>query len=78
MVTAIFSYCCVFYALEGKAELVDSDDIGFTVSNSVVIQNGLERVFGDFKKIENWWSPNHTFSGIAKNLKLYARPGGCF
>ena len=78
MVTAIFSCCCVFIALEGKAELVDSDDIGFTVSNSVVIQNGLERVYGDFKKIENWWSPNHTFSGIAKNLKLDVRPGGCF
>jgi len=28
--------------------------------------------------IAHWWSPDHTYSGDSKNLRIEARAGGCF
>ena len=29
-------------------------------------------------RVGEWWDPQHTFSGDAKNLSIDPRPGGCF
>jgi len=61
-----------------SAEVVDSSAGGFTVRIVQQIAAAPAEVFRRFVEVGGWWSPQHTFSGDARNLSLEAKPGGCF
>lgn len=51
---------------------------GFVVRHEVHVGASPARVYEALLDIGQWWNPQHTFSGDAKNLSVDARPGGCF
>src|SRR5580704_16587142 len=65
--------------LAGRAEVVDSSTIGFTVRTTVAIEAPPGDVYRKFiREIGEWWNPSHTFSGDSHNLSFEETAGGCF
>lgn len=61
------------------AEVADASANGFTVKTSVTIQASPEEVYRRLvHNVGDWWSPQHTFSGDARNLTIDEKPMGCF
>ena len=60
------------------AEVVDSSASGFTVRTTLIIKASPQDIYRRFMhNIGEWWNPQHTFSGDARNLTIDERPGGC-
>ena len=51
---------------------------GFLVRHDVAVAAPPQKVYDALMQVGAWWSPQHTYSGDAKNLAIDARPGGCF
>lgn len=52
---------------------------GFSINHEVVIGAPASDVYRSLvEQVGEWWNPQHTYSGDAKNLSIDARPGGCF
>ena len=61
------------------AEVVDSSAHGFTSRSTAKIPASPHEVYARLIHTVNlWWSPDHTYSGNATNLRIDARQGGCF
>jgi uncharacterized protein YndB with AHSA1/START domain len=61
------------------AEVADSSTNGFTVKTSVTIQASQAEVYRRLvHNVGDWWNPQHTFSGDARNLTIEEKPAGCF
>ena len=61
------------------AEVADASANGFTVKTSVTIQASPAEVYRRLvQNVGDWWSPQHTFSGEARNLTIDEKPMGCF
>src|SRR5437868_11098025 len=61
------------------AEVADSSENGFTVKTSMTMQASPEEVYRRLvHNVGEWWSPQHTFSGDARNLMMEEKPMGCF
>jgi uncharacterized protein YndB with AHSA1/START domain len=61
------------------AEVADSSTDGFTVKTSVTIQASQDEVYRRLvHNVGDWWNPQHTFSGDARNLTIDEKPMGCF
>ena len=62
-----------------SAEVADSSLGGFTVKTSITIQASPDEVYRRLvHNVGDWWSPQHTFSGDARNLTIDEKPMGCF
>ncbi len=51
---------------------------GFLVRHAVTIAAPLDATWSGLGRVGRWWSPAHTWSGDAGNLKLDLRAGGCY
>lgn len=52
---------------------------GFVVRHEVTIDAHPTKVYEVLTgQIGSWWSPDHTYSGDAANLRIEPRAGGCF
>ena len=60
------------------AEVVSASANGFEIRQTVNLVVPPERAFGAFPDVQDWWDPEHTYSGDAKKLSLDFTPGGCF
>jgi len=61
------------------AEVADSSMNGFTVKTSVTIQASQAEVYRRLvHNVGDWWNPQHSFSGDARNLTIEEKPAGCF
>jgi uncharacterized protein YndB with AHSA1/START domain len=61
------------------AEVLDSAAGGFTTRNVLEITAPVEQVYRTvIQEVGAWWDSSHTFSGDARNLRIEARPDGCF
>lgn len=81
MVTTLI--CCLVllgaFGRPAAAEVVDAAAGGFTVAHEVEVSASPEVVYRALTdEVARWWNPSHTFSGDAANLRIEARPGGCF
>ena len=66
-------------ATAARAEVVDSEAGGFTVSSVLGVDAPADDVFrAATRQVGTWWHPDHTFSGDAGNLRIEARANGCF
>jgi hypothetical protein len=62
-----------------QAEVSGSSDAGFTVTQAVTTKASVKRAWqGMMGHIDQWWHPDHTWSGDAGNLYIKPRIGGCF
>jgi hypothetical protein len=62
-----------------QAEVSSSSDAGFTVTQAVTTKASVKRSWqGMMGHIDQWWHPDHTWSGDAGNLYIKPRIGGCF
>jgi len=60
------------------AAVVESGPSSLQMKHTATMAAPPEKVWSSFVQVERWWSSDHTFSGSAANLRLDARPGGCF
>jgi hypothetical protein len=61
------------------SEVADSSLNGFTVKTSIAIQASPDEVYRRLvHNVGDWWNPQHTFSGDARNLTIDEKPMGCF
>jgi len=71
----------LFLMLPGAvvAEVVDSANDGFSLRHTVEITADADDVYRTLTRgVEDWWHPDHTFTGDSSNLRIEARGGGCF
>lgn len=61
-----------------QAEVVTSAPGGFVVKHVVSVPVAPDAAYRKFVDIGKWWTPEHTFSGDAKNLSITPRAGGCW
>ncbi len=60
------------------AEVVHSAPNGFEIKLGVSVPTSPKLAYEQFLKVNEWWSPDHTWWGNAENLSLEAKAGGCF
>jgi hypothetical protein len=65
-------------ATPAAAEIVEQTDDGFVLAFEGRTPASPAAVLDGFGRPAEWWSPDHTWSGSAANLRLDLRPGGCW
>lgn len=61
-----------------KAEVVRQSEIGFRIEQSIIVAASPNDAWAMLIAPAAWWSPAHTYSGDARNLRLRAKVGGCW
>jgi uncharacterized protein YndB with AHSA1/START domain len=65
-------------ASPAAADVVSAAPGGFEVRSRAVVAAAPAEAWAMLGRIGQWWSPDHTYSGSAANLRLKAKAGGCF
>ncbi|MBI2993618.1 MAG: SRPBCC domain-containing protein [Gammaproteobacteria bacterium] len=60
------------------AEVIDVQPSGFVSKNEALISASPEDVYRALLRVGQWWDPEHTYSGDPGEMRIDARPGGCF
>jgi uncharacterized protein YndB with AHSA1/START domain len=74
----ILALCALLGAPAALAEVLGADAGAFSTRTQVTIAAPPGRVYERLLKVGSWWSDEHTYSGAARNMRLQARPGGCW
>ena len=61
-----------------QAEVVTSAPGGFVVKHTLSVPVAPDVAYRKFFDIGQWWTPEHTFTGDARNLYIRARPNDCW
>jgi hypothetical protein len=75
---SLFFAACFLATSPACAEVISADPHGFEVQHSVNIVIPVPQAYAAFGRIGAWWSPDHTYSKDAGNLRFALQPGGCF
>lgn len=75
---ALAAVASLMAAAPAHAEVVASAANGFVVRHVVSVPVPATAAWRQFIDIASWWTPEHTYSGQAKNLSLRPRLGGCW
>jgi uncharacterized protein YndB with AHSA1/START domain len=78
MFQVVFLVLGLCYLPVSQAEVVHAAESGFEIKMSVPVAATPEQAYAQFLKIDEWWSPKHTWFGKAENLSIEPRAGGCF
>lgn len=79
MTIRLISTIALLLAIPAQAEVLDKASNGFTIRHSVVVDVARAEAYGiAVDKFHEWWNADHSISGVAENLYIDARPGGCF
>ena len=71
--------CLVCVQGDAEANVIDSGSQGFALVIEARIAAPPGEVYAALvTAVSQWWNPAHTFSGLASNLSIDARAGGCF
>lgn len=79
--TAVVGIVGVMIAAGGaapRADVVDAGTAGFTVRIVRHVAASPAKVFATAIAVGTWWAADHTYSGVAGNLSIEAKPGGCW
>lgn len=71
-------FAAAFVAFPAAAEVRSVNDQGFDLTRTVTIAVSPAQVYAALGQPSKWWSKDHTYSGVSKNLSLDLRAGGCF
>ena len=72
----VFVLSAVAVAVGARAEVIDSQPGGFTVSRTLPVAAPVAKVWSVLTTPSAWWDPEHSYSHDAKNMTLDLRPGG--
>lgn len=62
-----------------QGEVQSRSAAGFVIVHEVALGASPERAYAAITgELGDWWNLDHTYSGVADNLSLEARAGGCF
>lgn len=64
--------------VSSHAEVVGSDKHGFELKIEREVNVSRSIAYQQFLNVGQWWSPDHTWFGKAKNLSITPEVGGCF
>ena len=70
------AFMCV--APAARAEVVTSAGNGFIVKQVMSVPVTPDVAYRKFLDIGRWWTPEHTFSGNARNMTITPRVDGCW
>ncbi len=65
-------------AAKARAEVASVQPGAFLVQIEGAVNATPDQVWRALGHVERWWSPEHTYSGDARRLRLDVRAGGCF
>ena len=68
----------VLFTPPGRSEVLSAQPAGFSMRARVSIAAEPSKVYRRLLQIGRWWNDAHTHSGAALNMKLEAKPGGCW
>lgn len=77
-VFAIAAAMIVASAVTPRADVVDAGATGFTVKIVRHVAAPPAKVFATAVGVGAWWAADHTYSGVAANLTIDPKPGGCW
>jgi hypothetical protein len=60
------------------AEVISSSPRQFELRHVIEFEGSPQQAWRRLLNVKTWWSEDHTYSGNAANLRLSARPGGCW
>ena len=66
------------FAPAAQAEIIKKDEAGFVVRHTVEVKASPLDVYKTLRAPARWWSPDHSWTGDAKNFYMDAQAGGCF
>jgi len=61
-----------------RADVLQAGPGGFAVQHRVMVSLRPDKAWLRLTRVQDWWDPQHTYSGASKNLSLRLSPGGCF
>ena len=61
-----------------RAEVVDSGAAGFTLKIVQHVAAPPAKVFATAIAVGTWWGADHSYSGVAANITIDPRAGGCW
>ena len=68
-----------FFAVAGaQADVLEARDNSFSIETKLTVEGKANVVYQQLGRPGDWWDPEHTWSGSAKNLTLDLQAGGCF
>ncbi len=68
----------VLCPLAAQAEVVAAGANGFSLRVETLTRGTPAQAFDAFLAIEQWWDPDHSYTGNSENLSLDVSPGGAF
>ncbi len=71
-------WASMFWSSGASAKVVHAAESGFEIKMSVSVGATPEQAYEQFLKVGEWWDPEHTWFGQAKNLSIDPVAGGCF
>lgn len=75
----IFLAAALVASTPAAAEVVSSDENGFSIRVEASTAAAPEAVFALFATPQRWWSPTHTWSGDSASMRIEPqRAGGCW
>lgn len=57
---------------------VTTGTTGFVVKHEVTVPLAPTAAYAQVLRVQDWWDPEHTYSGKAENLSVDVKPGGCW
>src|SRR5262245_31266301 len=60
------------------AKVLDTRENAFSIESEVTTTAAPAIVYQALGNVGDWWDPEHTWSGSAKNMSMELRAGGCF
>jgi uncharacterized protein YndB with AHSA1/START domain len=61
-----------------RAAVTSVGATGFAIQHAVDVRAPPARAWKALVDVGAWWDPEHTYSGVARNLRIEPRAGGCF
>ena len=74
----LFLISWLLFATNAIADVMHSAEDGFEIKSSISVPATPEQAYRQFLKVNEWWSPEHTWWGSADALSIEPRAGGCF
>ncbi|HKW03592.1 MAG TPA: SRPBCC domain-containing protein [Vicinamibacterales bacterium] len=75
---AIVAAAIAAAGVPARAAVVDSGSTGFTVKIVQHVAVPPAKVFSTAIAVGTWWSAEHSYSGVAANITIDPRAGGCW
>lgn len=64
--------------MPATAAISSATPSGFLITHAVEVRAGARAAYQAIGQVGRWWSPEHTYSGSAANMRLDLTAGGCF